>query len=111
MSKEQWGNGYISGIKAGLKLRFSFYDYCIAMHDSENSPLGDFVYDMKHDDTFPKSVRGQSYYDTKQRKRVPYQAYQYRQCIMDYLESRGACIEARKAIVELWKEWKRIGDN
>lgn len=111
MSREQWGNGYIRGLKAGLILRTNFFDYCVAMHQGEDSPLGDFVFDMIHDEDFPKSINGRLRYDTKLRKRVPYREDQYCMCIMDHLISSGACFGAKQAFAELWKEWKRIGDN
>ena len=108
MSREQWGNGYYAGIKKGLKAKVSFYDYCIIMHDGEDTIYGDFVYDMKHDDHFPKSVDGRLQYVPYVGHLVPYREDQYCKCIMDYLTSYTvhACRDAIVAFAKLWKEWK-----
>lgn len=97
----------ICGNHACLKAKASFYDYCIAMHDGEDSPLGDFVSDMKFDDNFPKTVEGRTHYDVSQNQMVPYRKNQYRACIIHHLRNMCACNEAKEAFSELWKEWQQ----
>ena len=108
MSREQWGHGYNEGFKAGMKAKASFYDYCIAVHGGEDSYLGDFVHDMQRDDTFPKTIIDtvSSRYNRKTNVFEPYKSY--RNGVWRHLNSPSvnACLEAKRAFLELYDEWK-----
>ena len=108
MSREQWGHGYYEGLKAGIKAKVSFYDYCIAMHDGEDSPLGDFTYDMQRDREFPKTISEtvSSNYNPETKRFEPCRTYLYG--VWRHLNGHtNACREAKMAFLELYREWKR----
>jgi hypothetical protein len=72
------------------------------MHDGEDSIVGDFVFDMQRDSTFPRKIP--AYNDWRTGK--PYKSL--KNVIKDHLHSGtiNACAEADLAFNELWSEWK-----
>ena len=88
MSREQWGHGYSKGLKDGIKARTSFKYFCIAMYAGEDSPKGDFAYDLQRDPEFPSSGNA-----TKKDMKC-------------HLIRMGACGAAMDIFKELFKEWK-----
>ncbi|MCD7812191.1 MAG: sterile alpha motif-like domain-containing protein [Ruminococcus sp.] len=63
-----------------------FFQWAVRTHDGDNSPLGDFVSDMKHSLDFP----------TLSEKTI----------IEWYLYRKDACDEAFKAFADLWEEFE-----
>ena len=84
--------------------KVSFYDYCIATHEGEDSPLGDFVSDMKRDSEFPKTVTG-CVHHVLGVGIVPYKENEYKQCVLHHMSLKNACKEAKSAFRKLWKEY------
>lgn len=105
MSRKQWGHGYKTGLYDGISANLNFYDFCVLMHDGEDSPVGDFVFDMQRDKSFPKEIPKYNNWRTGR----PYTSI--RTAIKDHLHSGGihACVEADAAFDLLWKEWKSLG--
>ncbi len=93
MSREQWGHGYGIGFKDGMKARTSFKYFCIAMYSGEDSPKGDFAYDLQRDPDWPKGKNV-----TKKEMK-------------NHLICMGACKGAMDTFKELFKEWKNIREE
>lgn len=102
MSREQWGSGYYKGLKDGLKIRISFYDFVITMHSDENSSYGDFAEDIQRDKSFPKEIPDHINWRTGKK----YTSYKL--SIWDHLCSLNACYEAKVTFLKLWNEWMNV---
>lgn len=88
MSREQWGHGYSKGFAAGIAAKASFYEYVKEYAPEEESPVGDFISDVRADDSFPVTNN--------------------RLEILKYLYGKSACIECIDAFKECFKNWERL---
>lgn len=108
MSRQQWGNGYWSGVKDGIKAKLDFKTYCITKYATANredrsetyagdgSILEDFVSDLMRDNDFPSMALSENRKGYKKR-------------ILFHLTwGCRACEEAIWAFNRLWTEWMEV---
>ena len=103
MSRQQWGHGYAAGVKAGIKAKTSFYDYVRTLYDGEDSPCGDFAFDIQRDEEFPRKPG--KYIDDSTHRPVTYYGTILGHLRGFYDRDTSRAIEVFN---ELWHEWMEV---
>ena len=107
MSRQQWGHGYASGVKAGIKARTSFYDYVRILYDGEDSPEGDFAFDIQRDSDFPKKAWQEIDPNT-------HRQFSYYGTVLAYIDGYKYGCDVSRAIEvfnDLFHEWLLVTGN
>ena len=102
MSREQWGHGYHSGVKDGMKSAVSLYDYIVLKYINDDTPAGDLARDMEMDFRIQKMIAMRS----KNDPRRPYSEANIKGGVLARAGSSSACGEIFEQLKHEWEELK-----